>query len=130
LNGVALGEDDTQGERIAEPESAHRLRRGDRVDHAAALERALELMPERTLQGHERMFAQTAVVLASPAEGKEPGMRRPSLLFVVYVVVGVIVAASYSYFDNLKTTGRVLTLIAAILMWPILLFGFDIRIHK
>jgi len=57
-------------------------------------------------------------------------MRRPSLLFVVYVVVGVIVAASYSYFDNLKTTGRVLTLIAAILMWPILPFGFDIRIHK
>jgi hypothetical protein len=42
-------------------------------------------------------------------------MRRPSLLIIVYVVVGVIVAASYNYFDNLKTAGRVLTLIAAIL---------------
>jgi Mn2+/Fe2+ NRAMP family transporter len=57
-------------------------------------------------------------------------MRRPSLLLIVYVVVGVIVAASYNYFDNLKTAGRVLTLIPAILMWPMLLFGFDVRIHK
>lgn len=57
-------------------------------------------------------------------------MRRPSLLFVVYLVVGVIVAALYDYFDNLKTTGRVLTLIAAVLMWPMLLFGFDVRIQR
>jgi hypothetical protein len=57
-------------------------------------------------------------------------MRRPSLLFVVYVVVGLIVAASYDYFDNLKTTGRVLTLIAAVLMWPMLLFEFDVRIQR
>ena len=57
-------------------------------------------------------------------------MRRPSRLFVVYVVVGVIVAALYDYFDNLKTTGRVLTLIAAVLMWPMLLFGFDVRIQR
>jgi len=57
-------------------------------------------------------------------------MRRPGLLFVVYVVVGLIVAASYDYFDNLKTTGRVLTLIAAVLMWPMLLFGFDVRIQR
>jgi len=57
-------------------------------------------------------------------------VRRPSLLFVVYVVVGLIVAASYDYFDNLKTTGRVLTLIAAVLMWPMLLFGFDVRIQR
>jgi Mn2+/Fe2+ NRAMP family transporter len=54
----------------------------------------------------------------------------PSLLFIVYVVVGVIVAAIDDYFNNLNTAGRVLTLIAAIIMWPILLFGFDIRIHK
>jgi len=57
-------------------------------------------------------------------------MRRPSLLFVVYVVVGLIMAALYDYFDNLKTTGRVLTLIAAIVMWPMLLFGFDVRIQR
>ena len=57
-------------------------------------------------------------------------MRRPSLLFVVYLVVGVIVAAAYDYFDKLNSAGRVLTLIAAVAMWPILLFGFDIRIFK
>jgi hypothetical protein len=43
---------------------------------------------------------------------------------------GLIVAASYDYFDNLKTTGRVLTLIAAVLMWPMLVFGFDVRIQR
>lgn len=54
---------------------------------------------------------------------------RVPLLGIVWIVVGVIVAAANDYFDSLETTGRVLTAIAAILMWPILLFGFDIRIR-
>jgi hypothetical protein len=56
--------------------------------------------------------------------------RRPTLFPVVWIVVGVIVAAIYDYFDSLGTVGRVLTAITAILLWPILLFGFDIRISR
>jgi hypothetical protein len=56
--------------------------------------------------------------------------RRPSLLAVVWIVVGVVVAAIYDYFDSLGTVGRVLTAIAAVLAWPLLLFGFDIRISR
>jgi hypothetical protein len=56
--------------------------------------------------------------------------RRPSLLAIVWVVVGVVVAAIYDYFDSLGTVGRVLTAIAAVLLWPLLLFGFDIRISR
>jgi hypothetical protein len=56
--------------------------------------------------------------------------RRPSLLLVVWIVVGVVVAAIYDYFDSLGTAGRVLTVIAAVLLWPLLLFGFDIRISR
>ena len=56
--------------------------------------------------------------------------RGPSLLAVAWFVIGVIVAATQDYFDSLSTAGRVLTAIAAILLWPVLLFGFDIRISR
>jgi hypothetical protein len=55
---------------------------------------------------------------------------RPSLLGIIWIVVGVIVAAADDYFESLETAGRVLTAIAAILFWPLLLFGFDIRISR
>jgi hypothetical protein len=59
---------------------------------------------------------------------------RPSFLgfsiVVVWIVVGVVVAAIYDYFDSLGTVGRVLTAIAAVLLWPLLLFGFDIQIRR
>lgn len=47
---------------------------------------------------------------------------------LLWIVVGVVVAAIYDYFDSLSTTGKILTAIAATLLWPILLFGFDITI--
>jgi uncharacterized BrkB/YihY/UPF0761 family membrane protein len=56
--------------------------------------------------------------------------RGPSLLAVAWIVIGVIVAATQDYFDSLGTAGRVLTAVAAILLWPLLLFGFDIRITR
>ena len=54
----------------------------------------------------------------------------PRSLPLLWIVVGVIVAAIYDYFDSLGTAGRVLTAAAAVLLWPILLFGFDIRISR
>jgi ABC-type Na+ efflux pump permease subunit len=62
------------------------------------------------------------------------GRQRPSLLavwiIVIWIVTGVVVAAIYDYFDSLETVGQVLTAIAAVLLWPLLLFGFDIRISR
>jgi hypothetical protein len=49
---------------------------------------------------------------------------------VLWVIIGVVVAAVYDYFDSLGTLGRVLTAIVAVLFWPILLFGFDITIQR
>ncbi len=57
-------------------------------------------------------------------------MRRPSLLVVVYLVAGVVVAALKDYFDSLGTAGRVLSALAAVLLWPLLLLGFDVRISR
>jgi hypothetical protein len=56
--------------------------------------------------------------------------RRPSFVAVVWIVVGVVVAAIYDYFDSLGTVGRIVTAIAAVLAWPLLLVGFDIRISR
>jgi hypothetical protein len=55
---------------------------------------------------------------------------RISLLGILWIVIGVVVAATEDYYDSLSTAGRVLTAIAAVLLWPLLLFGFDIRISR
>jgi hypothetical protein len=55
---------------------------------------------------------------------------RVSLLGVVWIVIGAVVAWSEDYFDSLETAGRVLSAVAAVLLWPLLLFGFDIRISR
>jgi hypothetical protein len=53
--------------------------------------------------------------------------RLPSLL---YLVIGVIVAFVQDYLDNLGTISRILTALLAILLWPLLLLGFDVRITR
>jgi hypothetical protein len=55
---------------------------------------------------------------------------RPSVFGVLYLVVGVGVAAATDYFDRLGTVSRILSAIAAVLMWPLVAVGFDIRISR
>lgn len=55
-------------------------------------------------------------------------MRRIPLLFVVYLVIGVIVAYSEDYLENLETTKRLLSALLAIILWPLVLLGFDVRV--
>ena len=47
---------------------------------------------------------------------------------IVYLVLGLLVAASQNYFDHLSTLGRLLSAIIAGIIWPRLLFGIDVRI--
>lgn len=48
---------------------------------------------------------------------------------LLYLIIGVIVAVSQNYFDQLSTLGRLLSAVLAVMLWPLLLlFGFDIRI--
>ena len=49
---------------------------------------------------------------------------------VVWLVAGVVVAAVYDYFDDLGTVGQVLSAVAAVVVWPVLLFGFDVQISR
>jgi hypothetical protein len=57
-------------------------------------------------------------------------MFRPSFLGLVYLVVGVAIAASYDYFERLNTLRRVLSAILAIALWPLVLLGIDLHIKK
>ena len=49
------------------------------------------------------------------------GRRKVSLGVVVWIVVGVIVAARDGYFDNLGSLSNVLSAILAVAVWPLVL---------
>lgn len=59
-------------------------------------------------------------------------MFRVRLLFLptAWILVGLVVAAIYDYFEALGTTAKVLTAVAAVILWPILPFGFEIKIDR
>ncbi len=56
------------------------------------------------------------------------GMRGSGIGGVIYLVIGVLVAVAQNYFDHLNTLGRLLSAILAVMLWPLLLFGIDIRV--
>jgi hypothetical protein len=54
-------------------------------------------------------------------------MRTGGVLLLVYIVVGVVVAAINNYFQGLGNLTDVLELLAAIFLWPAVLLGVDIN---
>jgi len=57
-------------------------------------------------------------------------MFRSSFLGLVWIVVGVAVAAQKHYFKHLDTIRLVVSAILAVLLWPLLLLGIDLHIKK
>ena len=57
-------------------------------------------------------------------------MFRPSLVGLVYLVVGVAVAAQKHYFEHLNTVRLIASAVLAIVLWPLLLLGIDLHIKK
>ena len=49
---------------------------------------------------------------------------------LVYVGVGVAIAASHNYFDNVHGWRGVLSAIFAIFLWPLVLLGIDLHVKK
>jgi hypothetical protein len=52
----------------------------------------------------------------------------PKFLGLIYVAIGIFVAANKNYFENLDTVKRVASALLAILLWPLLLLGVDLHI--
>jgi hypothetical protein len=54
--------------------------------------------------------------------------RLSSVLLVIYVVVGVIVANSHHYFAHLDGIKPIASAVLAVLLWPLVLFGVSLHI--
>jgi hypothetical protein len=57
-------------------------------------------------------------------------MFRSRLLILVWVIVGVALAAQKHYLQNFGTWRVVLSAVLAIVLWPLLLLGINLHIHR
>ena len=57
-------------------------------------------------------------------------MFRPRLISIIYIVIGVAVAASNDYFERLNTLRQVLSALLAVALWPLVLLGIDLHVKK
>jgi hypothetical protein len=63
----------------------------------------------------------------APARSRaRPGF---SLLFVVWVAIGAVVAYTHHYWEDLNTFKEVVSAVLATLLWPLLLLGINLHIH-
>lgn len=56
--------------------------------------------------------------------------RGQSLVLLVYVGIGVAVAASHDYFRNVNTAREVFAAVLGIVLWPLVLLGVDLHLKK
>ena len=50
------------------------------------------------------------------------------VLFVVYVIIGVIVAAGHHYFEHLDAVRPIASVVLAVLLWPLVLLGVSFHL--
>jgi ABC-type anion transport system duplicated permease subunit len=55
--------------------------------------------------------------------------RGSSLFTILWIIVGVIVAADHKYLKNIDDVESVLSAILAILLWPLVLLDVNLRIN-
>jgi hypothetical protein len=53
----------------------------------------------------------------------------PSLLTMIYLLVGAVVAATHDYFQNVDTIKEVVSAILAVVLWPLLFLGISLHVH-
>jgi hypothetical protein len=55
---------------------------------------------------------------------------RINLVGLIYLIAGVLVAAAHHYFRNLHTIRLVASALLAVVLWPLVLLGVDLHIHR
>ena len=50
------------------------------------------------------------------------------IFVIVYVVIGLIVAASHHYLSHLNGIGSIISVVLAVVLWPLVLFGVSLHI--
>jgi hypothetical protein len=56
-------------------------------------------------------------------------MRVSRIVVILYVLAGIIVAAQRDYFENLDTAKRIISAVLAVVLWPLVLAGVDVRLN-
>jgi hypothetical protein len=51
---------------------------------------------------------------------------RPSLLTIIYLVIGIVVASNRDYFVDVDGLRDILAAIIAVVLWPLILLGVDL----
>ena len=54
---------------------------------------------------------------------------RPRLITIVWLVVGILLAANHNYLQHLNTIKPIVSAVLAILLWPLLLLGINLHVH-
>jgi len=67
-------------------------------------------------------------VPSAVAQYRMSDFRRLMSLPLIWVAIGLIVAATHQFFDHLGSIGGVLSAILAVLLWPLVLLGVHIAI--
>jgi hypothetical protein len=49
-------------------------------------------------------------------------------LFLVYLIIGLVVAANHNYFDHLGSAKPIISAVIAVVLWPLILFGVNLHI--
>jgi hypothetical protein len=55
--------------------------------------------------------------------------RGPSLIGLIYVVVGVVIASNHHYLTNLNGVRPIVSAALAIVLWPLVLLGISLHIR-
>lgn len=51
-----------------------------------------------------------------------------SIVAIVYIVIGILVAAQKDYLGNIGSIGDIINLLLAVLLWPLVLLGVKFNI--
>jgi hypothetical protein len=54
--------------------------------------------------------------------------RGPSLLTIIYIVIGIFVASDHHYLSHLNSVERVISAVLAIVLWPLILLHVNLHI--
>jgi len=49
-------------------------------------------------------------------------------VFVIYIIIGVVVASGHHYFEHLDAAKPIASAVLAVLLWPLILFGINLHI--
>jgi hypothetical protein len=51
-----------------------------------------------------------------------------TVLFLVYIIIGLVVAAGHHYFEHLDALKPIASAVLAVLLWPLVLFGISLHL--